>query len=114
MLLLQTPNIDAPAQTILQQWGAPGAIIILLIIGILIFGRWFSKRESDRVEYDKILRKTQDEKFEKLQEKYEEQIGTIAITNEKLVDMAVELKDVVINNTVAFKEFSNYLVGLKK
>jgi FtsZ-interacting cell division protein ZipA len=126
-MLLQTPNIDAPANTILQQWGAPGAIIILLIIGILIFGRWFSKREFDRVEYDKILRKSQDDKFNELQKKYEDQIGTIAVTNEKLVDMATELKDVVINNTeqlkenqkfsqemiISLREFSNYLISLK-
>lgn len=114
MTILQADIPIGASDKIIAEWGAPGAIIIIILVGVLIFGRWFAKREKDRQEYDKIIRTKQDEKFDNLQKKYEDQIGTIAVTNEKLVDMSAELKDVVINNTVTMQGMTNHFVESNK
>ena len=110
MIFLQIPQ---PAQdasnTILDTWGAPGAIIIVLIIGIVFAARWITKREDKRRDYDIIEKEKFRKRHDDLQNKYETQIIIQTQNSEKVIGLAEDLKDVVANNTIVMKEFGTFL-----
>lgn len=105
MVLLQAiPGADQAADTLTTQLGAVGAMILIGVIGIFLLAKWLMKREAIRQEYNNILTKKQEERYNLLIQENKDYAIKFAESNASLINILEKNTEVIKDNTEVLKK----------